>query len=126
MVLNGTAHLCVILTSDYRGQLWKGHQKLFFTTKLILINRFIIVRTYLLFSKFIFCSMKPRFLLYIDWSGIINCNTFSVVPSIIIGNAKNTVPLNCAFLFSFNIEVITEKTFNFLLKFYEIKLDKYL
>ncbi len=32
--------------------------------------------------------MKPRFLLYIESSGIINCNTFSVVPSIIIENEK--------------------------------------
>jgi hypothetical protein len=35
--------------------------------------------------------MKPRFLLQIDLSGTINCNTFSVVPSIINENAKNVL-----------------------------------
>jgi hypothetical protein len=32
--------------------------------------------------------MKPKFMLLIDLSGIINCNTFSVVTSIINENAK--------------------------------------
>ncbi len=46
------------------------------------------------FKNYIFCSMKPKFLLEIDLSGIINCNTFSVVPSIIDKNAKKrAVPL---------------------------------
>jgi hypothetical protein len=35
--------------------------------------------------------MKPTFLLQIDLSGIINYNTFSVVPSIINENAKNAL-----------------------------------
>ena len=38
--------------------------------------------------------MKPRFLLYIDLSGITNCNTFSVVPSMINENAKSAVPFD--------------------------------
>jgi hypothetical protein len=38
--------------------------------------------------------MKPRLLLYSDISGTINCNTFSVVPSIIDEIAKNVV-FNC-------------------------------
>ncbi len=40
------------------------------------------------FKSTFFCSMKPQFLLQIDSSGIINCNTFSVVPSVINENAK--------------------------------------
>ncbi len=32
--------------------------------------------------------MKPRFLSLIDFRGIINCNTFSVAPSIINENVK--------------------------------------
>jgi len=35
--------------------------------------------------------MKPKFLLQIDLGGIINFNTFSVVPSIINENAKNAL-----------------------------------
>ncbi len=35
--------------------------------------------------------MKPKFLLYTDLRGIINCNTFSEVPSIINENAKNVL-----------------------------------
>jgi hypothetical protein len=35
--------------------------------------------------------MKPAFLLEADLRGITNCNTFSVVPSIINGNVKNAL-----------------------------------
>jgi hypothetical protein len=45
-------------------------------------------------QKYILCSVKPRFWLKIVLSGIINCNTFSVVPSIINENAKN-VQFHC-------------------------------
>jgi hypothetical protein len=41
--------------------------------------------------KYIFCSMKPRFLLQFDLSRIINYNTFSVVPSLINQNEKNVL-----------------------------------
>ncbi len=37
---NGTAHLCLILTLAYRGQLRKGHQKIYFVTKIMSVNRF--------------------------------------------------------------------------------------
>jgi hypothetical protein len=39
-------------------------------------------------QKYIFCSTKARFLLWMDSSCIKNCNTFSVLPSIINQNAK--------------------------------------
>jgi hypothetical protein len=59
--------------------------------------------------------MKPRFLLKIGLRGIINCNTFSVVPSIINENAKKrAIPLNSPFLkFSKNVEGATEKVYKF-------------
>jgi hypothetical protein len=36
---NGTAHLCVVLTEAYRGQLEKGKQIFYFMAKIISINR---------------------------------------------------------------------------------------
>ncbi len=55
--------------------------------KIVSINRFILLKPHCSVQKYFFVK-KPRFLLYIDLSGIINCNTFSVVPSIINENEK--------------------------------------
>ncbi len=41
--------------------------------------------------KYNICLMKPIFGLCIDLSGIINCNTFSVVPSIINEKSKTVL-----------------------------------
>jgi hypothetical protein len=55
------------------------------------------------FKNTFFCSMKPRFLLYMNLSGVINYMTFSVVPSIIIENAiKRVVPMEQRTLLSSN------------------------
>jgi hypothetical protein len=59
--------------------------------KIMSINRVRLAENVCSVQKYIFCSMKPKLLLEIDLSGIINCNTFSVVPSIIDKNAKNVL-----------------------------------
>ncbi len=41
------------------------------------INRFFLVFISLYFSKMHFCAMKPKFLFWIDLSGIINCKHLS-------------------------------------------------
>ncbi len=54
------------------------------------INRFLLFESFCSVQKYIFCSTKASFLLQIDSSGIINCNTFSVLPSIFNENARGS------------------------------------
>ncbi len=61
-----------------------------FLTKIMSINKFLSVRTSLCSVQFFFSS-NQRFLLHIYFSEIINCNTFSVAPSLINKDAKNVL-----------------------------------
>jgi hypothetical protein len=67
------------------------------------INRVFIVRSSLQCSKIHFLFNKTEVFVYIDLSGIINCNVFSLAPSIINENAKNAVPL----IFDVNISAFS-------------------
>ncbi len=69
----------------------KVTRNFFFMTKIMPIKMFYIVWTLWSVQKYLFCSMKTKFLLHTDISGIINCSTFSVAPSIINQNAKKRV-----------------------------------
>ncbi len=65
---NPTAHLCVILTYAYRGQLWVGHQY-FFVTKIMSINRRLLVWISLQCSKihFLFNETKVFVIYGLKW-----------------------------------------------------------
>jgi len=64
---------------------------------------FFLLETFCSVQKYIFCSKKPKFLLQIDLSGILNCNAFSVVSSISNENAKNALFLCIKLLFAFTV-----------------------
>jgi hypothetical protein len=53
------------------------------------VSRFLLFEPLSSVHKDIFVQWNQGVLLYIDLSGIINCNTFSVVPSVINENATN-------------------------------------
>jgi hypothetical protein len=55
------------------------------------INRLLLFQFLFCVQKYIFCDNGATDLLQIDLIGILNCNTFSVVPSIINENAKNAL-----------------------------------
>ena len=74
-----------------RGQLWKSHQKNILWPNQCHLIGFLLFEPLCNVQKYIFCSVKPRFCFKILCSGIINCNTFSVVPSLINENAKNVM-----------------------------------
>jgi hypothetical protein len=66
----------------------KRSSEKYFRTKIMKINSCSLFEALRSVQKYIICTMKPRFWSLIDFCGIINCNTFSVVPSIISENAK--------------------------------------
>jgi hypothetical protein len=87
----GTAHLCVILTNACSSE---KVIRIFFVTNIMLID--VCLFEYLCsVQKYIFCSVKPRALLYMDLSVFINCNTFSVVHSLIMEQCALKIVNNC-------------------------------
>ncbi len=63
--MNGIAHLCLIPTLAYRGQLWKGHQKKIFMTKIVSIHSCLLFEPISSLQKYI--SLDETKVSVINW-----------------------------------------------------------
>ncbi len=88
MLFHWTDHLYVIQTNAQRGCHWKGRQNKF-SRIYCSYNDIFTVLTFRWCSKFPIDHYNKRFLLWIDFCGIMNCDTSSVAPSTINSNVTN-------------------------------------
>jgi hypothetical protein len=83
-----SASLCNTIKSSERGRHWKGRQNKFSRIYCSYKDIFTVL-TFRWCSKFPIDHFNKSFLLWIDFCGIMNCDTSSVAPSTISANVTN-------------------------------------